>query len=98
VTRAEVADRWTALAEGNASLAEVHAWADKHVRESGHEPLAEHGLQTLHGLTGRTNPGSSEEIVRRLTEWQAECAAYDRDPGAWTRERMSRAMRGLGLA
>src|SRR5690349_8231917 len=97
MTRAEVDEKWTALAEGRESSADVHAWADRHVREVGHEPLAEHGLQDLHGLTGRTNPGSSGEILRRLAEWRSECAAYDRDPDGWSRARMSRAMRGLGL-
>lgn len=78
------------------SSAEVHAWADRHIREVGHEPLASHGLEDLHGLSGPAFRGSSDDVLQGLAKWRADCAAHDRDPEGWRNERMRLAMRGLG--
>jgi hypothetical protein len=97
VTRADVEEKWMAFAEERMTATEVHAWADQRIREVGHEPLAIHGLQNLHGLSAPPFRGSSDEVLRGLADWQAECVAYDRDPDGWSRERMQRAMTGLGF-
>jgi len=96
MTRTEVDEQWVAFAQGRTTAADVHAWADNHLREANEvEPLALRGLQDLHGLSGRSFQGSSDAVLQRLTEWRAECPAYDRDPESWSRERIQRAMSGL---
>jgi hypothetical protein len=59
------------------------------------EPLVLSGLEDLHGLSGRNADGSTDAIMRRLTKWREDCAAYDRDPDGWSRERRRMSMEGL---
>jgi len=96
VRRVEVEEKWVAFAEGRLAQADVHAWADRCMREvRDMEPLVLHGIEDLHGLSGRNSRGSTEAAARGLTKWREECAAYDRDPDGWHRERIQRAMSGL---
>jgi hypothetical protein len=96
VERVEVEEKWVAFAEGRLAKADVHTWADRCLREVEETaPLVVHGLQDLHGLTGRNSGGATDAAARGLAKWREECAAYDRDPEGWTRQRVERAMNGL---
>lgn len=96
--RAEVEEWWVAYAEARVTQEDVHTWADRRIRETDEmEPLALSGLEELHGLSGRNFKGPNMAISERLTRWRDDCAAYDRDPEAFRRERMELARRGLGI-
>ncbi len=96
MTRYELDERWTLLAEGGISRTEAHAWADSRLKGAEvFEPMVMTGLQTLHGLTGVSFEPSLAEIARLRDAWRIDCGEYDADPVGWRRERAIRTLRGL---